>query len=1035
MRAVPEAVCILPFRSLSKPPAVPAAEFRTSGAWPQEAQSLLHRRESVPSPRVLERSLSLRRAPDSTEEDFMQVGESLRVMLFASMLFGSGARQIAAAQGAATQDRGRITATALDAGTRRPLAMAQVFIPGTRLGGVTDERGQLTLANVPVGQTQVSTRLIGYTPVTRAVTVVAGQTVTIEFLLAAGVTSLNEVVVTGTAGQARRREVGNSIAQIKLDQAAPTASAEQVLQGQAAGVTVMESGAQVGSGRQIRLRGSVSVAMSNQPLIYVDGVRMRSDMMPQNMLAADAASGGMTTTSGSGPGTVASPLNSIDPQDIERIEVIKGAAATTLYGTEAAAGVIQIFTKKGRAGSASWNAAIDQGISELRQAFGTPEKKLMGLDPWLTRGWSQNYSMAVNGGSPDMGYYVSGGFNQNQGIVPDDWEKGVNVRGNFNFRPTPKMTLDWNTTIVKKNTQNAPMGNNAEGLTLNVYRLPRNYIGSEKKEDIDRLFEQEWITNLDHMISGVTLRHQPTEKLNQRFTIGLERLGSEMIGTLPYGFITDAGGMRSNRRWQSETFTMDYVATLESTLPKAVTSRLSLGAQSVNTAVSSIWGHSEDFPGPGDPTLSSGALTRSFEERQRVINAGLFGEELLGYKDRYFLTLGVRADGNSAFGQNLGLEIYPKVSASYVLSEEPFFPKSFGTWKLRAAYGHAGRAPGAFDAVRTWRPAGWAGQSAFLPRTVGNPNLGPERTAEFEAGFDATLLDERLSLVFSYYTGTTSDALLPVTQMPSLGFTGTQLENVGTIKNKGVEITANAMLISRENFGWNFGVNYAHNRNKLVALGGSAPFLVGETGWVIEGQPVPVIVGTRIMNPDELAEPVLEANHYFGPNVPPVTIGLNSTFTLPHKVELSGVAEYMGGSFIFDRASRNMASRGVWAPCQGADGGYAKLAAGRRSEMTAFERITCNPTATPRDLMNFPADFFKLRHVTVKVPVSARVLPGTRSASLSASLRNIRLWKNPLLPIFDPEMAGASGAGSPVRAIVENIPTPTTLLFSLRMGF
>ena len=936
----------------------------------------------------------------------------------------------------AQQPGGRIIGTVVDRTTGRPVSAAQVWIPGSAIGTITDARGQFVLANVPAGSHEVRVQNIGYRTVSDQVTLAAGETVTLAFELVEEALPLDAIVVTGTAGQARRREVGNSIAQINLAQGEPAAvDLDQMLQGKVAGLTVLESGAQVGSGRQIRLRGNVSVAMSNQPLIYVDGVRIRSDMLPQNMLFADADATGMRTSSGAGTGTVASPLNSINPEDIERIEVIKGAAATTLYGTEAASGVIQIFTKRGRAGKAAWTAVMEQGFSQLMQAFGTAEKPFLGLDPWMKRGWLQSYSLSVNGGTEDVGYYVSAAYADNDGIFPDDWEKSYTLRGNFNFRPSPNLFIDWNTSVNSKSIQNVPMGNNAEGLTLNVYRSPVNYIGSDKKEDIDRLFEQEWLTYIDHLVTGVTVRHQTLDNLSNRLTIGYDRLDSELIGTFPYGFITDEGGLRTDRRWLNETLTLDYVGTLSTRFGEDVTSTFSLGAQSVTTATSSLWGHAEDFPGPGLPTLSSGANRLSFEDRQRVINAGVFGQALIGYRDRYFLTVGMRADGNSAFGENLGLKLYPKVSASYVISDEDFFPEPLGEWKLRAAYGHAGRAPGAFDAVRTWRPVGWAGEPAFLPNTVGNPNLGPERTAELELGFDAVMLDQRLSIEFTYYRATTTDALLPVVQIPTLGFLGTQLENVGTIENRGFEATANATLIGRESFSWRLGLNVSHNRNEVTDLGASTPFSLGETGWVMEGQPVGVIVGTRLKNPDAYAEPELEPDYKFGPNSPPTTIGVSTELLLPLGLELSAQAEYMGGHYIFDRASRNMASRGVWAPCQGSDGGYAKLAQGRRDEMTAFERLACDSRATPRDFMNFPGDFLKLRHISLSAPIPASLLGPARSATLSLSVRNLRLWKHPDLRIFDPEMAGASGAASPVRAIVENVPSPTAVMTSLRISF
>ena len=929
---------------------------------------------------------------------------------------------------------GTVTGRVIDASTQQGVAGVRVSLEGTRWGTTTGSTGSYRLAGVAAGAYTLVTRRLGYKAAERAVVVEDDRETTLDLTLEPVPSALNEVVVTGTAGSARRREVGNSIAQIDLsERTQPTADLEQLLQGQVAGVSVQESGGQVGGGRQIRLRGAVSVAMSNQPLIYVDGVRMRSDMLPQNMLAQDASASGLTTTSGSGSGTVSSPLNNIDPHDIARIEIIKGAAATTLYGTEAAAGVIQIFTKRGQAGAAAWTFATEQGISEMRQAFGTDDKPFLGLDPWMKRGWAQNYNLSVSGGTEAIRYYLSGGYTDNDGNFDDDWQTGVNVRGNFNFRPTEKLSMAWNTAISRQNIQNVAMGNNAEGLTLNVYRSPNNYIGSAKKEDIDRLFEQEWLTNTDQLISGLTVTHQTSDKITNRLTVGFDRLASELIGTFPYGFITDEGGLRTNRRWLSETLTFDYVGTLETRPRDDLSARLSVGMQGITSDISSVWGQSEDFPGPGEPTLTTGANTRAWEDRQRVITAGVFGETLLGLKDRYFLTLGARVDGNTAFGQNLGVQVYPKASVSYVLSEEPFFPENLGTLKLRGAYGHAGRAPGAFDATRTWRAAGWAGEPAFLPNAAGNADLGAERTAELEFGFDGNFLGDRVEVSMSYYNATTSDALLPVTQIPSLGFGGTQLMNVGTIRNTGIEVTTNTLIIDRPQFAWSLGLNYSRNKNKVTDLGGAAAYLLGETGWVVEDQPAPVIIGSKLTNPDAFEAPVFERSYQFGPNVPVNIVQLSSTFTLPLDIQLSGQVEYMGGHYIFDRASRNMAQRGVWPPCQGAGGGYEKIAAGQIDELTAYDRATCVPTATPRDFMNFPADFAKLRHLTIGIPVPAKLLVGATGGQFSVSLRNVRIWKDPLLKIFDPEMAGAGGASSAVRAIVENVPSPMSVIFALRL--
>src|SRR5690606_6653367 len=255
----------------------------------------------------------------------------------------------------------------------------------------------------------------------------------------------------------------------------------------------------------------------------------------------------------------------------------------------------------------------------------------------------------------------------------------------------------------------------------------------------------------------------------------------------------------------------------------------SAGAQSTTSETRNLMGDASDFPGPGVPTLDAGAIQLTFEERIRVINAGFFAQAMFGWKDRYFLTVGTRVDGNSAFGENLGLQTYPKASLSWVLSDESFFPESWGTVRLRSAYGHAGRAPGAFDAVRTWDPVGWGSQVAFFPRNVGNPDLGPERTAEWEFGGEWATVGGRISLDVSHFRATVSDALFPVRQIPSLGFTESQLENVGELKGWGTEVTLNTTPIQELGFvrGWDLGLTVSTNHTEVVDMGEETDLGVG----------------------------------------------------------------------------------------------------------------------------------------------------------------------------------------------------------------
>ena len=231
--------------------------------------------------------------------------------------------------------RGKVT----DAQTGQPLPGANVILRGTGYGAATDLNGEYLVRALPPGKYSVQARFIGYGSVTQDVTIGAGQIAKTDFQLSATAIQIDEVVVTGTAIAAERRTVGNTIATISTREIGqvPVASLAEVLQGRTPGVVTLMSSGQAGGGASLRIRGMTSMTQSNEPVIYIDGVRVdNSNAEAQNI-----------TTGGQRP----SRLNDISPGDIERVEIIKGASATTLYGTQASAGVIQIFTKRGSAGA------------------------------------------------------------------------------------------------------------------------------------------------------------------------------------------------------------------------------------------------------------------------------------------------------------------------------------------------------------------------------------------------------------------------------------------------------------------------------------------------------------------------------------------------------------------------------------------------------------------------------------------------------------------------------------------------------------
>ena len=365
------------------------------------------------------------------------------------------------------------------------------------------------------------------------------------------------------------------------------------------------------------------------------------------------------------------------------------------------------------------------------------------------------------------------------------------------------------------------------------------------------------------------------------------------------------------------------------------------------------------------------------------------------------------------------------------MSDEGFWPQDLGEMKVRVAWGHAGRAPGAFDAVRTWQPIPWLGQTSFNPLNVGNANLGPERTIELETGIDGVFLDERLRIGFTYYDQETRDALIPVQLVPSEGFTGSQLRNVGILSNKGIELDVNATLLQSRALSWDMGLTVYTNKSEAVDLGGNAGFRVSGNGWLEEGHPVPAVRYDRLLNPDQVGEPDVDRNHIWGPNQPTLTVTPSTSVTLGSGIVLSARGEYMGGHYIYDRQSSSSANRGQVSPL--CDAAVPALQANQRSQLTAFDIYTCSGEFTPR--LVYPNDFFRVRDVTVQAPLPFQV-PGATNATLTLSVQNFWTWKNEDFLAMDPEMAGNTGMESGLtREIWEHPPPPASFIASLRMAF
>ena len=1009
---------------------------------------------------------------------------------------------------------GSLTGQVTDAASGRPLSSAQVFIEGTGLGGLTNATGRYLVVNVPNGEHTLRVALIGYSSASQQVTVTEGQATTANFQLSEEALALDEIVVTGTAGQARRREVGNQITQVKADDVVePVRDVASLLQGRSAGARIAVGQGSVASGADIRLRGNVSSALSNQPLIYIDGQRAQSEPI---------------TTSG-GAETPYSPLNDLNPDDIDRIEIVKGPAATTLYGTEAAAGVIQIFTKRGGQGAPIWTAEVQQGFAYFRPVGPNVEwlgsipgetaagaalgpalqqhARYMYLDGvfcdnplifWETvnrnpgcSGYRQRYSMSVSGGTPDLGYFVSGAYNDGQGAVESEYEKRFNIRANTTFRPREDLLVQFNNSLSQVDFQQAQMGNSVTSIMMTAVRGTRNYMsGLRDQETLRLLLDDQFVDDITRVTSGLTLTYTPGSDFTHRLTVGYDYAQDDheqhqpFCWLCPIGIMSDfsdfvAGGEIWKRYSKTVLASFDYVGTVGFDLPvmSGVRNTLSFGAQGVQTELENGETIGRHFPGPGEYTLSTAATRYNMGQRKlRTVSGGFFGQNQFGISDKYFVTVGLRVDGNSAFGEDLGFQFYPKVSGSWVLSDESFWPESFGQVKVRGAYGFAGRAPGAFDKVRTWNAQNYApGALSFSPSNRGNSELGPERTREIEAGFDAGWLNGRVSADVTYFRQTTTDALFELAVPNSEGGWNDQLHNIGKVQNQGFEINTNSTVINTRSFRWELGLGFASNKSTVISLGEAPPFSVGSAGWVYEGQPLPVIYDYRILNPWEQADPVYARNEdgaeirdFFGPANPDKLYTGSTTFGLPGGFQLSARGELSMGGWIYNNFESNALSRAVAHPkCYNAyrktdpnwvpGGEYGTGGEGnptgsqpskpktRPADMYAWEYAQCFGQARGGYNMQH-SDYFELRDVTLFVPVSS-LLPSltgwANRLDLTISGRNVAKWLNRDIMSGHPEMdensTGTTSSGEFrhdfVRAIQETLPPSSAFTVALRAVF
>ncbi len=678
---------------------------------------------------------------------------------------------------------GTVLGRVIDSVTSEPLKGAVVAVKGAKLTTVTNERGIYLLSDVPAGVQTITARYLGYLVAEKEVSVVDSQRVRVDFALRMTMSRLQEVVTTAT-GPRRRMDLPNDVAVLNVDSLVatqPVTSVTDLLATRVPGLVVQHTSGAPGDPARLRLRGVSSISRGNDPIVIVDGVRVYYDQ--------SGSRAGNLTGGAFGSGAVAatpSPLDQLDVHSIETIEVVKGPSAATLYGADAANGVIVITTKKGRQGPARWTITATQGLSQMPGRY--PDQYLRfghdysgnalscpltnnicvaGVDslvrfqalndPALTvlgQGRSTSLTLGVDGGTSGLSYSLTGSYDDETGIVklpgvevarfetmhgsaPPAWMRRPqtltrwSATGRVAAQLGPKADASFTTTLTRETQRRSSLETQLSTLmetyvdrsTETYYRTGSGFLSPVSVLVPD--FYQRATDGATNFTNAASLNWRPRAWLTASADAGLNVIARTDELLLPKGMLDTLGSL-ATARGSSVVSTVNVRALATRSLPLGFTFQFAVGANYTKTAIAdlrtSVTGLAQGTTGLN----GAGQVFPPSETVSEVTSAGWYVAPALSHK-RFFLDMGLRFDGGSTYGSHVSLPTFPKLGGSWLISDEPWFPfkRVFNTLRLRAAYGHAGVQPGITDKLRLYTGStGFVDGAGASVTTIGASTLG-----------------------------------------------------------------------------------------------------------------------------------------------------------------------------------------------------------------------------------------------------------------------------------------------------------------------
>ncbi|WP_343559177.1 TonB-dependent receptor [Sphingobacterium sp.] len=766
--------------------------------------------------------------------------------------------------------------TVIDGTTKEPIEGVTIQLEAVTHSVKTDRHGKFQFVT---GQKLPFTLILTFVGYQKKRLVVNTSPAVIE--LSPSSEDLEEVVVVGYGTQ-KRRDLTGAVASLPenlLKQ--PVSSLDQTLKGGIAGVQVTQTSGQPGGGVSIRIRGGASIQGGNEPLYVIDGFPVYNQ----------------TESTGVGSGTPVNPLASINPADIESIEVLKDAAATAIYGSRGANGVILVTTKKGKAGHVQLNydgsigtqtvlKKIDvlkardfailrnDALYDANPSLGPNQyRKQSELDQldegtdWqkaaFRTGRIQNHQLSLSGGAEKVQYFLGANYFDQEGVILNTDFRRLGFRSNINANPFDRLQVGANLSINKTNAQIAPAGIvNALLImppTATIYEPNGSYTLRNPFENIfanpiATLKETTNTSNGLRVLGTSFAQYRILQGLQAKVLFGVDLNNRDDKFYLPSYIYEGAGskgeaslGNLNGNSWLNEntlTYTgvigqHNFNALLGFTQQENKNEVFSAGAQ--NFVTDDLLFNS----------LQSGStLTRPSSDTYNWVLHSYLARVNYNYSNKYYVSASIRRDGSSRFGANNKWGNFPSLAFSWRIINEPFFKQAFPAiddFKIRTSFGTTGNQEiGQYQSLSTLYSLNYLfGNNVitgFASQRVPNKNLGWETTFQYDAGFDLSLLKNRLQFTADYYYKKTKDLLLNV-EIPWTSGYATSLQNFGSVSNQGLEFGLKSKNL-QGNFSWNTDLNISFNRNKVLTIGeGATSYITGN--YIIKvGEPLGTFYGT-----------------------------------------------------------------------------------------------------------------------------------------------------------------------------------------------